>query len=363
MLHTFLPLAALFTASALSSPLSLAARAPEAAAEQCHGISGPFLGPSFPDPCELNKGSLQETALTSYIAIYYIDDTWYSFGTSNGKDFQGAKSAKFDSGWSKLKGPTLAIKEATWAGQQENGVYGLWAPDVFRRSSDNKFVMYFAALDKETIGTKKVQHCIGAAVSDDIAGVYHPENDFVQCNRTSSGVIDPAWFKDTDGKQYVVYKTEIPENWLEIREVRSSGPKEGVEWVGNAQKLLRVNGQGFSDGNNMEAPYIFKRGDTYFLTYSTHSTADATYDVQYATAKKVNGPYTRVKEPLLKTTNAFGCRLIGPGGASFRRGSNGNQEVTKIIFHGLTDAMDINKRVVYTATVQVDGDRLSIGSA
>ncbi|GAB1203732.1 hypothetical protein APSETT445_002370 [Aspergillus pseudonomiae] len=349
MLHTFLPLAALFTASALSSPLSLAARAPEAAAEQCHGISGPFLGPSFPDPY----------------------DTWYSFGTSNGKDFQGAKSAKFDSGWSKLKGPTLAIKEATWAGQQENGVYGLWAPDVFRRSSDNKFVMfvltrvelYFAALDKETIGTKKVQHCIGAAVSDDIAGVYHPENDFVQCNRTSSGVIDPAWFKDTDGKQYVVYKTEIPENWLEIREVRSSGPKEGVEWVGNAQKLLRVNGQGFSDGNNMEAPYIFKRGDTYFLTYSTHSTADATYDVQYATAKKVNGPYTRVKEPLLKTTNAFGCRLIGPGGASFRRGSNGNQEVTKIIFHGLTDAMDINKRVVYTATVQVDGDRLSIGSA
>jgi hypothetical protein len=33
-----------------------------------------------------------------------------------------------------------------------------------------------------------------------------------------------------------------------------------------------------------------------------------------------------------------------------------------MILHGLTEAMDINKRVVYTATVQVDGDRLSVGS-
>ncbi|KAF9884286.1 hypothetical protein FE257_001916 [Aspergillus nanangensis] len=343
MFRFSLPLAVLFTTSALSSPLSLAARRPEATAEQCHGISGPFLAPSFPDP-----------------SLYYIDDTWYSFGTSNGKDFQGAKSAELKSGWSKLDGPILAIDEATWAGQQENGVYGLWAPDVFQRTSDSKFVMYFAALDKETIGTDNVQHCIGAAISDEIGGVYHPENDFVQCNRTSSGVIDPAWFKDNDGKQYIIYKTEIPENWLEIREVRSSGPKEGVEFVGNAQKLLQVNGQGFSDGNNMEAPYIFRRGDTYFLTYSTHFTGDGSYDVQYATAKKVTGPYTRVKTPLLKTTDTFGCTLTGPGGASFQRNAQGDEGVAKIIFHGLTDAMDINKRVVYTATVQVDGDKLSI---
>jgi beta-xylosidase len=193
--------------------------------------------------------------------------------------------------------------------------------------------------------------------------VYHPENDFVQCNRTSSGVIDPAWFKDDDGKQYVVYKTEIPDNFLELREVSNSGRKEGVEWVGNAQKLLKLNSQGFDDGGNMEAPYIFKRGDVYFLTYSTHSTDDDLYDVQYATAKSVTGPYTRVKEPLLKTTDFFGCKLIGPGGASFQRSSDGDQKTTKVAFHGLTDAMDINKRVVYTATVHVDGAKLSIMSA
>lgn len=123
-----------------------------------------------------------------------------------------------------------------------------------------------------------------------------------------------------------------------------------------------MGSQGFDDGGNMEAPYIFKRGDTYFLTYSTHITMNGSYDVQYATAKSLMGPYTRVKEPLLKTTNDFGCKLIGPGGASFQRDS-GDQKSTKIIFHGLTEAMDINKRVVYTATVEVDGDKLSINSS
>jgi beta-xylosidase len=122
-----------------------------------------------------------------------------------------------------------------------------------------------------------------------------------------------------------------------------------------------LGSQGFDDGGNMEAPYIFEHGDTYFLTYSTHTTKNESYDVQYATAKSVTGPYTRVEKRLLKTTNDFGCNLIGPGGASFQSDS-GDPKSMKIIFHGLTEAMDINKRVVYTATVKVDGDRLSISS-
>lgn len=207
---------------------------------------------------------------------------------------------------------------------------------------------------------KEPRRCIGAAISDKVAGVYHPVNDFVQCNRTSAGAIDPSWFKDTDGSQYVVYKTEIPHNYLEIREVRSSGPKEGVQWAGNAQKLLKVDAQGYHDGGNMEAPYIFKRDNTYFLTYSTHFTGDGSYDVQYATAKKVTGPYTRVEKPLLKTGDSFGCNITGPGGASFYRDGKADQKETKVIFHGLTAAKDISKRVVYTGTVEADGETLSI---
>ncbi|KAJ4303843.1 hypothetical protein N0V90_002744 [Kalmusia sp. IMI 367209] len=296
----------------------------------------------------LKKGS----RLTSCPALTNVDGTWYTFGTWTGKDVRGASSTDFGSQWTRFeKNRLLYIEEATWATEEDQS---LWAPDVMRRT-DGKYIMYFAAHDKE----KPNQHCIGGAISEKIHGPYHPVSDFVQCNRTSNGVIDPAWFKDTDGKQYVVYKTEIPANWLEVREVANSGAKEGVQWVGNAKQLLKVNGQGYSDGNNMEAPYIFKRGGVYFLTYSTHFTGDGTYDVQYATAKDVKGPYARVKEPLLKTGTKFGCKIVGPGGASFQRWVD-NENTTRIIFHGLTDEMKIQKRVVYTATVHVDGSRLEI---
>ncbi|KAL5432521.1 hypothetical protein PMIN07_007736 [Paraphaeosphaeria minitans] len=334
----FLSLAALLAALALASPL---ASQPAARDVSCHGISGPFLGSSFPDPSITNEGG-----------------TWYSFGTGNGKDFQSAKTTDFKKGWTRFKkSPLLAIREATWAGQMASGSSGLWAPDVMRRT-DGKYVMYFAAQDKQKIS----QHCIGGAIADTIEGPYHPVNDFHQCNRTANGVIDPAWFKDADGSQYIVYKTEIPANFLEIREVASSGPAEGVRWIGNAVQLLRVNGQGFSDGNNIEAPYLFKRGGVYFLTYSTHITMDGSYDVQYATAKSVRGPYTRVREPLLRSGTQYGCKLVGPGGASFQRfvGLGKGEEGTRVVFHGLTEEMSINKRVVYTADVKVEGDRLSV---
>ncbi|PVI00817.1 glycoside hydrolase family 43 protein, partial [Periconia macrospinosa] len=294
--------------------------------------------------------------VSSYVgsALYNLNGTWYSFGTFNGKDIQGARSSSLEGNWTKFGRPILAINETTWAGTR-NGSYGTWAPDVFQRCSDNKFVMLVP-----TTLPKKGHHCIGAAIADTITGVYHPVNDFVQCNRTSSGVIDPAWFKDDDKRQYVVYKTDRPEVYLEIREVANSGPKEGVEWVGNAQKLLKKDAQGFKDGFNLEAPYIFKRGGVYFLAYSTHYYGDGSYDVQYATSKHVKGPYTRAKEPLLKTTDKFGCNITGPGSASFQRDSKGNEKVVNMIFHGLKLPLRPMRRELYTATVHVNGTKLYI---
>ncbi|PVI05919.1 glycoside hydrolase family 43 protein [Periconia macrospinosa] len=344
MLFSLPQLAPVFLTSAFASPLI-------SRDTQCRGISGPFLGGSFPDPSLIN-----------------LNSTWYAFGTHNGKDVQMGSSPKLESGWNKTGAPRLDMEAAMWSGEDKPGKgWSVWAPDVYKRCSDGKFVMYFSARDKETIGTKRAQHCIGAAISDSIGGIYHPINDFVQCNRTSAGVIDPAWFKDTDNRQYVVYKTEIPHNYLEIREVTSSSSSssssaanEGISWASHAYKLLKAHSQGFNDGGNIEAPYIFKRGNVYFLAYSTHFTGDGTYDVQYATAEHVLGPYTRVKEPLVTTTMEFGCRLVGPGGASFERESGGVEDVVRMAFHGLTEEMDINKRVVYTATVRVEGKRLVI---
>ncbi|KAF2445839.1 glycoside hydrolase family 43 protein [Karstenula rhodostoma CBS 690.94] len=197
---------------------------------------------------------------------------------------------------------------------------------------------YFQQVLRRTGQAEVSQHCIGGAIADTIEGPYHTVSDFYECNRTANGVIGPAWFKDTDGKQYVAYKTEIPAKFLEIREVANAGAKEGVQWTSNAVQLFQVDGQGFSDGDNMEAPYLFKRGGVYFLTYSTHFTMDGSYDVcMYATARNVRGPYTRAKEPLLKSGMQYGCKLIGPVGASFQRLVDASKQKTRVIFHGLNE--------------------------
>lgn len=137
-----------------------------------------------------------------------------------------------------------------------------------------------------------------------------------------------------------------------------SGSKEGVQWIGNAVYLLKPRDQGFWDGQNMEAPYIFKRNGIYFLAYSTHWTNNDTYDVQYATSKNVLGPYTRQKEPLIASGTKFGCELAGPGGASFQRWGDGN--TLKMVFHALGPERRVQQRPFYTATVHVNGEKLEI---
>ena len=75
------------------------------------------------------------------VALTREGETWYSFGTHNGRDFQGAKTKDFTRGWTRFDSkPLLAIGEAEWAGRTEGGSSGLWAPDVMRRT-DGKYVM------------------------------------------------------------------------------------------------------------------------------------------------------------------------------------------------------------------------------
>lgn len=110
---------ALFTASALATPLSAEAQLHARDVPCTGGVDGPFLETNFPDPSLTN-----------------VDGTWFSFATWNGKDFRGAESKNF-SDWKRFEsGKLLAIEEATWANANR-----MWAPDVMRRSHDGKYVM------------------------------------------------------------------------------------------------------------------------------------------------------------------------------------------------------------------------------
>ena len=84
-------------------------------------------------------------------------------------------------------GVALDIKDVPWAGRQ------MWAPDAAEKGG--KYFLYFPVKDKQDVFR------IGAAVSDKPAGPFKAEAQAVE----GSYSMDPAVFKDTDGKYYMYF--------------------------------------------------------------------------------------------------------------------------------------------------------------
>ena len=84
-------------------------------------------------------------------------------------------------------GCALHMKDVPWVSKQ------MWAPDAAEK--DGKYYLYFPARDKDGIFR------LGVAVSDDPAGPFTPEKDYIP----GSYSIDPAVLMDDDGRGYVYY--------------------------------------------------------------------------------------------------------------------------------------------------------------
>lgn len=218
----------------------------------------------------------------------YIDNVWYSFSTGPGKDswhINGSSSTDFRTWTPFEKDPLPDLSNIPWT---KGPPYSVWAPDVMQRREDKKFLMYFAALDAtKTNG----QHCVGIAESSEIKGPYTARKDAFVCDAQYGGSIDPAWFRDSDDSNgnlgaYVVYKRDAGhiggKTQLMLQEVDKDGANEGIAPVKDSNGNLKLTTLLTSldeDGSyGIEAPYLIKRGKTYFLFFSTHLFYDGTYD-------------------------------------------------------------------------------------
>lgn len=75
------------------------------------------------------------------------------------------------------------------------------------------------------------------------------------------------------------------------------------------------------DGPLVEAPNIIRSDEgIYFLFFSSGCTRAPTYDLKYAWAHNVTGPYTRASKPLLQTGD---WELLAPGSVGIHRNENG----------------------------------------
>lgn len=201
---------------------------------------------------------------------------------------------------------------------------------------DGRFLLYYAGQEKHY----RNHHCVGVAVSqgDDPMGPYIPEKEPLACPHKYGGAIDPSPFRDVDGKLYVTYKADgnsvghggycgnslpplvsVP---IMLQEMESNG----ITKIGKPEIILDIIP---SDGPLVEAPNIIRREDgTYFLFYSSHCYTSLWYDVKYAYASSIRGPYTRAAQPLFETGD---FDLQSPGGATVCL------DGTKMVFHADCD--------------------------
>ncbi len=208
-----------------------------------------------------------------------------------------------------------------------------WAPAVAHRPG-GPYRLYFTA----RYGFSG-RPCVGVAVADSPAGPFTPTDDVrpLVCPLGLGGAIDPDVFREDDGGEYLLWKTDSnccdggPE--IYIQKLAADGlslvgphAADGPWLLADAVSLLRRDQPW--EGRVVEAPSLRKHDGRYVLFYSGGFYASVGYAVGYAVSDSLLGPYRKAAAPILATTDAG---LTGPGGEMVFTGPDGGDWMA---FHG-----------------------------
>jgi len=201
-----------------------------------------------------------------------FDGTFYLYPTTDGLEDWAATSFKAFSSTNLVDwidhGVIFSVKHDTrWAAGHA------WAPTMTRR--DGQYFFYFTADDN-----------IGVASSDSPVGRFIDlGRPLIRDGEFSGRAIDPSIFVDDDGAQYLLWGNEVAHAVLLAPDMISFEPSEVESW----------NLPGFR-----EAPWMHRRGGTYYLSWSENDTREEDYRVRYATGTTPYGPWTDRGELLSK---------------------------------------------------------------
>jgi len=150
-----------------------------------------------------------------------------------------------------------------------------WAAQVVEK--DGKYY-YYVTLDR------REGHFITVAVSDNPTGPFKEAlpgkplitDDMTKDSHRPNADIDPTIFIDVDGTPWMAwgngdcYMVKLKRNMVEI-----DGP------------ITKVPFRNYSEG-----PWLFKRGDLYYMVYAADAPGVQEEQICYSTAKKITGPWT-----------------------------------------------------------------------
>jgi arabinan endo-1,5-alpha-L-arabinosidase len=246
-----------------------------------------------------------------------IDGTYYAFATiAMGRNIQVASSKDLIN-WNWLEDALPSLP--AWSSKGDT-----WAPDVTASPDGNGYHMYYVTHHK-----KLYRQCIDLAFSKKPEGPYQSSStEPLVCQTEEGGSIDPAFFKDKTGKQYLLWKNDgnccgLP-TWIYIQELS----EDGRSLTGSSQQLITTSLDW--EGDLIEAPTLFMHEGKYYLFYSANAYYDGRYATGVAISDNIFGPYVKVEQPIL-STGLGGSAWYGPGGQDIFIGPDHN---TYIAFHG-----------------------------
>jgi hypothetical protein len=212
----------------------------------------------------------------------------------------------------------LDIKDVPWASEK------MWAPDAAEK--DGKYYFYFPVKDKQGVFR------IGAAVGDKPEGPFKAQPEAIK----GSLSMDPAVFKDGDGKYYMYFgglwggqlqhwktgkhtpqdDTQPPDDQPALLPKVALMADNMVEFAEPPKdvKILDENGKlllsGDHDRRFFEASWVHKYKDNYYFSYSTGDS----HFIAYGIGKSPYGPFTwkgNILLPMLGWTNHHSIVEVG----------------------------------------------------
>lgn len=199
-----------------------------------------------------------------------------------------------------------------------------WAPENTEESG-NISVTFFA--DQQSDGKHRIGWVASPRGPQPEAWNEYSAN-YMDLGDAPGGDIDPHVFHDTDGRTYLVWKTDdnnvgasVTRLWAQ--EIVIAGGS--VAQVGSPLQIMDSTGLWWitswvPGGSLVEGPEIVKNNGVYYLFFAAGQYCQDSYTEGVARSSSVWGPYEKMGVPLLSTGlvgNAQGAKLIGPGHASF----------------------------------------------
>ena len=234
--------------------------------------------------------TLRDPQLTAVDGRYYLTGTpppfFESLGPAPGVPLWTSADLVH---WDDL-GIILPPATAGWDRQR------FWAPEVYHSPDDGKFYLTFNCPNGPL---PRGQQSVGLAVADAIAGPYRrltPDRPLTEGN-------DATVFRDVDGKTYLFTSG--------VRGVQVDLPRAAL--VGEPFRAIEYGPPAAWDGRSpggpavgQEGPSVIKVGPTYYLFYSSWGRG---YEVGYATAEHVRGPWTKYAgNPIYGAQDAKWCK-------------------------------------------------------